>query len=159
MWRRTVISGVGALCVVVLAAGVAQAAVSAPDTSSEAAFTQRIGAERSGQGLGPVRVAADLVDVARRHAEDMGNQHRLFDDQNVGNEVQNWQAVGENSGTGPSVASVDQAFMDSPPHRAIILDPRFTEVGVGVVWTGNTMWVAEVFRQPLNSSSPASPPP
>jgi hypothetical protein len=87
----------------------------------------------------------------------MASQQRMFDDPALASHVQGGQAVAENSGEGPSVDSVNAAFMASPSHRDNILGP-YSQVGVGVVWTGSTLWVAEVFRQPFPSASPQPAP-
>jgi len=63
--------------------------------------------------------------------------------------VTNWQYVGENVGYGPDALTVHVAFMNSPAHRANILDRDYTEVGVGAVVVGDRVWVAEVFRRPM----------
>ena len=44
----------------------------------------------------------------------------------------NWQALGENVGYGPSIRVVQDAFMNSPAHRASILRESFEVVGIGV---------------------------
>jgi hypothetical protein len=124
------------------------------DSGSEAAFVSATNQARSQNGLGSVAVAADLVSVARQHAADMAAQNRLYDDPNLGSEVQDWQAVGENSGEGPSEAAIEQAFMQSPSHRANILG-AYSQIGVGAVWSGSTLWVAEVFRQPQSGAAPS----
>jgi len=42
-------------------------------------------------------------------------------------------AIGENLAAGPATAAeAVKAWMESPSHRAIILDPRWTEVGIGL---------------------------
>jgi uncharacterized protein YkwD len=45
--------------------------------------------------------------------------------------------VGENVGTGngarQSVSGLIEAWMDSPEHRTNILQPRFRDVGIGIV--------------------------
>jgi uncharacterized protein YkwD len=38
-----------------------------------------------------------------------------------------------------------RAFMASPDHRAVILEPRFRRVGIGVVRRGGFLWVTLVF--------------
>lgn len=138
------------------AVGVARATTSAPDSSSEAAFASKIAMERSSRGIGPLRMADDLTAVARRHSEEMAANQQLSDDPNLATEVQGWQTLGGNAGEGPTVDQVHQAFMASPTHRANILDPSFTDLGVGVVWTGSTLWVTEVFRQPTATSAGAA---
>jgi hypothetical protein len=43
--------------------------------------------------------------------------------------------VGENISQGESAQSAHEGLMDSPGHRANMLDPRFTHVGIGVAAT------------------------
>lgn len=61
-------------------------------------------------------------------------------------------AVGENLAAGPETpAEVMRAWMDSPSHRDIILDERWTEVGIAVRTGGefSVYWVQE-FGDPAN---------
>jgi hypothetical protein len=126
-------------------AAVARGAV-APEPESQ--FVGRIADERGAASLGALTVAPDLVDVARRHAQEMADQQRLFHNPSLGSDVQSWQKVGENVGVGSSVEEIHQAFMASSSHRDNILDHDFTEVGVGVIADGPDLWVVEVFRLP-----------
>jgi uncharacterized protein YkwD len=41
-----------------------------------------------------------------------------------------------------------ELLMDSEGHRANILDPRFTLVGIGVVRSGETFWITQIFLRP-----------
>jgi uncharacterized protein YkwD len=44
-----------------------------------------------------------------------------------------------------------QALMNSPGHRANILEPRFTKIGVGVYQdAGGQFWVTEMFLRDTN---------
>jgi hypothetical protein len=84
----------------------------------------------------------------------MARTDDLYHNPNLGSAVRNWQAVGENVGRGGDVPSLHQAFMNSPSHRANILDRDFTEVGVGTYVDGNgILWVTEVFRRPYGSTT------
>jgi hypothetical protein len=131
------------------------AANPAPD--AEDRFVVRIGDERvAAGGLASYAVAADLVDVARRHAEEMASEHRLYHNPRLGDDVQGWQSVGENVGVGSSVEDIHQAFMASQTHRDNVMSATFTEVGLGVVIDGPDLWVVEVFRKP--SAGPAAAP-
>ena len=141
-----------------LAAPALGVTTSAPDSGSESAFVSQTNSARADSGLAPLRVADDLTSIARQHAEAMAAQQRLFDDPNIGQEVQDWQSVGENSGKGASVDAVQSGFMASAPHRANILG-GYRDIGVGVVWTDSTLWVAEVFRQPQSTAPAPGPAP
>ena len=57
-----------------------------------------------------------------------------------------WHTWGENVGYTPQdVASLQQAFMDSPPHRENILNRAFTHVAIGSVRVDGTLWVTVFF--------------
>ncbi len=67
-------------------------------------------------------------------------------------------AIGENLAAGPETpAEVMRAWMESPSHRAIILDERWTEVGIAVRTGGefSVYWVQE-FGDPANFSLTAN---
>ena len=122
-------------------------------------FTDRIHAERATAGVPAYSEQADLAAVARRHAERMAAEGRLYHNPNLANEVEGWEAVGENVGRGPSVDEIHRAFMASPSHRAGILSTTFTQVGVGVaIAADGEIWVAQVFRKPAAAPAPAPAP-
>ncbi len=45
-----------------------------------------------------------------------------------------WMKLGENVGYGGSIAQVHQAYLNSPGHKANIMDPSFTSMGTAAVW-------------------------
>ena len=99
-----------------------------------------------------------LAAVAGEQADRMAAKHRLYHNPNLAADVGNYRWVGENVGYGPSSSSIQKAFMKSAPHRANILDGDFTQIGIASVRDDDgRLWVAQVFRQPLKttSSSPA----
>jgi uncharacterized protein YkwD len=118
------------------------AAVAAPTAAfaessyqMESEFIAKMNSARQANGLAPYAVYSDLTSIARQHSQQMASRQELYHNPNLTTEVQNWQAVGENVGDGPTVDSIHQAFMNSPEHRANILDHDFTQVGVGVTIT------------------------
>jgi uncharacterized protein YkwD len=63
-----------------------------------------------------------------------------------------WRMLGENvgysSGTGDVLKRIHDMFVASAPHRANLVNPRFTHMGVGVAKDSRgRVWVAEVFAQ------------
>ncbi|HET7309940.1 MAG TPA: CAP domain-containing protein [Mycobacteriales bacterium] len=125
----------------------------------EAQFVADMNAARQANGLAPYSVASDLTAVARNHSAQMASSQSLYHNPSLTTQIQNWQAVGENVGEGPTVSDIHTAFMNSPEHRANILDHDFTQVGVGVsVDKNGIIWVTEDFREPMSSSSSSSAP-
>jgi len=129
-------------------------AAHADTVSMESQFIAKLNAAREANGQRPYSVASDLTSVARSHSRAMASSGQLYHNPNLTTDIQNWQAVGENVGEGPTVSDIHTAFMNSPEHRDNILDHDFTQVGVGVSVDGNGMvWVTEDFREPMGSSS------
>ncbi len=92
----------------------------------------------------PLRWNDTLAAVARAHSLDMLNQGYFSHQDALGRSVakrveaagMEWQTVGENIAIYDSVPAAEAAFMNEPRftknHRANILDPNFTEVGIGI---------------------------
>jgi uncharacterized protein YkwD len=133
------------------AAGCAAAAVplgAVAAAAVEAAVACLVGAERAARGLPPVRPAPALDLVARRHAADMVVRGYFAHVSPTGGTVERrarragylddapcW-ALGEDLGVAPPPVATAQAvvaaWMASPSHRSVVLDPDFREVGVAV---------------------------
>jgi hypothetical protein len=101
--------------------------------------------------------------MARAQAARMAARHTIFHNGALADQICCWASIGENVGSGPSVASVAAAFLASPEHRANILSRHFTQVAVGTAkGSDGRLYVDEVFRQPDSSqagTAPATPGP
>jgi hypothetical protein len=163
MGKRSVSAGL----VAALVAGFV--ALAAPPASAltdvEACFSSSINRERAAVGRAALRIADDLVQIARRHSAEMAAEQRIWHNDDLPNEVRgDWRLLGENVGMGPSCESLHNAFMDSPGHRANILESRYNQLGIGVAIRDGTIYVTEVFadRRPTTtvrrSTAPARRP-
>lgn len=137
------------LAAVALSAGAGLVAAPAAQAQStiEARFVERINEARAQRGLAPLRVRDGLTDYARSHSAAMSSRRTLFHTSDF-SVICCWSAIAENVGVGYTVRGVHRSFMDSPAHRANILDPTKRTVGVGVVRRGDRIWVTEIFRTP-----------
>jgi len=45
-----------------------------------------------------------------------------------------WLKLGENVGYGGTIAQIHEAYLNSPGHRANIMDPAYTSIGAAAVW-------------------------
>jgi uncharacterized protein YkwD len=123
-------------------------ATSLSPTDRRAALLCVIGAERGAHGLGPVRQSAQLTLAAQRHAEDMVTR-AFFAHVSPGGTTlaQRVRATGYVTSRptwelGEAIAwaqdpldtadQLVQAWLNSPPHRAILLDRDYRDVGIGV---------------------------
>jgi hypothetical protein len=127
------------------------------DSGTEAAFVAAVNRERAAAGLGALSVAGDLTSVARSHSRVMANGTDLHHNPDLGREVSGWKKVGENVGRGPSVDAIHAALMASPGHKRNIVDPAWTQLGMGVVVEDGRIWVTQVFRAPSGATTAPAP--
>lgn len=147
--------------VVVLALVVGLVLLAAPRPAYAAAPAEVAGlanAEREARGLGALAWSPELARAAQEHAERMAADGELSHS-NIGSRVGGWERIGENVGRASSAAHVHDLWMGSSPHRANILDPAFTEIGVGAVESDGQLWVVAVYRLPSGAVPPAPAPP
>src|SRR5579859_1362842 len=141
----------GLVATVVLAAAMVAPWVAAPsahaDSRSDAmAFVGPINALRAARGLAPLTVDTRLTGLATWWSGKMAAAAFLSHNGSLASMLPaGWTLGGENVGTGPSSGSLESAFENSPEHFANMMRPEFTAIGVGVVWSGSTMWVTEDF--------------
>jgi hypothetical protein len=115
----------------------------------EAAFVEALNEVRAEQGLPPFVVNTELADLARAHAALMADAGEIFHAERISTGYGGpWSKLGENVGVGADVAVLIDAFVASPGHYANIIDPAFTEVGVGVVWRDAALYTTHRFLQP-----------
>jgi uncharacterized protein YkwD len=116
-------------------------------SSREAKLIAKINHARAVHGLRGLRAKPSLMSYAGLHAAAMAARHELYHTTNFG-VVCCWSAIGENIAYNSSVRRVHRAFMQSPGHRANVLNPRMRRVGVGIVDRGGRLWVTEIFTKP-----------
>jgi hypothetical protein len=96
--------------------------------------------ERRAEGLHPLSYDARLAAAARDHSEDMGQQDYFSHDSLDGRKFYerildagySYTYCAENIAVGyPNPVAVVAGWMDSPGHRANILDPKACDIGVG----------------------------
>ena len=116
--------------------------------STSSSYFSVLSQERASHGVAALHVSADLVRVAQSWAEEMARTGVLRHNPHLESQVPNWWSVGENVGVGPDLPDIEQAFWNSPDHRANILDTDYTDVGIGAAYSNDRIWIAVVFRQP-----------
>lgn len=122
----------------------------APTTQSrfsaakEADFHARINSLRGSDGLPALSRDGALDARARDWARHLGETGSL-QHSDIGSLIPPWSAVGENLGSGGSVAGVFDALAGSSGHRSNMMG-EFTHVGIGVWVDGTgTLWAVHVF--------------
>lgn len=101
---------------------------------------------RSQNGLSQLTINLELQDAAVGHSQDLAFQdffsHTGLDGQEPWDRAieagYNYRTIGENIAAGQlTPQEVVQAWFDSPSHRVNLLNPSFTEIGVGYTFLQN----------------------
>ena len=162
-WLGQGIRTAAALGAALLLVTVATPAVRADSARSAPAapegFTARVvaltNAERAAVGVPPVAGDPQLTVAAQRYAEVMAETACVghacgpvpkLGDRAVAAGDTRWGFLGENVAAGqPTPERVIAAWMASPTHRAVLLNPEFTLLGVGRTTGGTygTYWTQE----------------
>ena len=116
------------------------------------------------RGLGGVTTHSVLTAKAEAWAQHMADTGCLCHSNLPDGVTVGWRKLGENIGRGPSVTSIHDALVNSPPHYANMVDAAFRWIGVGVAYGNGQMYVAEVFmdgdrRRPARTRCSHSTPP
>lgn len=125
-------------------------AIPSSDEANEQLIADLINQERLAQGIAPVQLATALTQASRKHSHDMADNHFTShtgsDGSTPGERMSEagytWSAWGEIIawGFGGDAASVFEWWMNSPTHRAIILDPKYKHFGVGYASQAGSDW-------------------
>ena len=115
--------------------------------AAEDSLLDRLNGARRNAGLPELVSHWDLADDAEAHSAAMRAADDLYHNPNLAGVTTGWLRLGENVGVGPTVRSIHNAFMQSPPHRGNILGD-FTHVGIGAVRASeDKLWVTVVFMK------------
>lgn len=109
--------------------------------------------ERVAHGLAPLKWSATLARAAREHALRMAARktlsHQLPGEPGMAERASQagarFSSLAENVAEGPSAESIHQQWMNSPPHRANLLDPQLDSVGIAVAERNGVLFAVEDF--------------
>lgn len=109
--------------------------------------------EREAQGLAPLKWSDTLAGAARQHALRMAAQNTLSHQlpgepgmaERASHEGAHFTSLAENVAEGPSAQSIHRQWMNSPPHRANLLDPQLDSVGIAVAEGRGVLFAVEDF--------------
>jgi len=118
-------------------------------SSDEARILQLCNAERAKTGAKPLKGSADLVKLARMKSQDMvTNNYFSHQSPTYGSPFDmmkkygvNYMYAGENIAMNQAADRAFTAWMGSEGHRKNILNPNFTEIGIGIVSKGGGSYI------------------
>ena len=115
--------------------------------------------ERAKVKAPPLKWSDRLAIAARLHSDEMVKRndlsHKVKDEpvftERLSEQGAHFSAAAENVGYGDNAQELQDGWMNSPPHRANLLNPAYTEMGVGIVRSGDRLWATEDFATMLRS--------
>jgi uncharacterized protein YkwD len=154
---RPVVAVLAASALVVALTVGATAAPTAAEGGDVSSYVGHINALRASRGLAPLQVDGNLGALATDWAHHLAavGSLRHASDLSIGVD-RHWVKLGENVGLGPDTGTIFAAFVASPSHYRNLVDPAFTHVGVGVVWSGGTQYTVHRFLATGGSPPPTS---
>jgi hypothetical protein len=133
-----------------------------------------VNVERARAGLAPLVRATELDSAAQKHSQSMADNgffsHNGLDSSSpfdrMRREGYSFVDAGENIAYGfPTPQAVMDAWMNSPGHRANILQPAFSEIGIGIAarigTSGPVYWTQDFGSRlggPPSTTQPPAPP-
>ena len=159
--RRSRVLGLTALVAAVAGAvsgaGAAQAQTALTgDGGSAWRSYELVNEARAQAGLPALGLTEEANRVATDWAFRMAGEANLHHNPQLSSQLQGWSLVAENVGVGADSDQLAGAFMASPGHRANILRPEVSVVGLGAVRSGDgRLWVVQVFEEP-NGQTPVT---
>ena len=142
---------VAVVALALAAAACAPAGTSASGTSGD--MVQAMNEDRAANGLGGLGWNDQLAGVAQNHAQEIAASGSLWHSDLGGwlaaPWMAGWRSLGENllvTPAGTNAFAGEDAWMNSAPHRANILNGGFNSVGVGTaVSPDGRVWTVAVF--------------
>lgn len=128
--------------------------VTCPDDAPGAALLLVLAnTERAKAGLPLLVPRTDVTEIAAAHSRRMAERGEIWHNDEyfspATKERLSAKARGENVASSVDVADAHARLMDSPLHRANILDPRFTVAGFAVVRaSGGQSYITQAFLEP-----------
>lgn len=133
-----------------------------PQTSSaDQTLLNAANRDRAAEGLPALRWDPALATAAHQHALRMAQMNQLSHQFPGEPPMQDrahqagarFSTMAENVAQGPTVIGIHSQWMNSPPHRANLLDPDLNAIGISVVQSGNMLFAVEDFSTSVPSLS------
>lgn len=127
------------------------------DSDAESTLLEMANESRREAGLSPLHISETLMQAARSHVQVMVEHeqlsHQFAGEASLGQRLSvvgvRYDHAGENIAYNFSAEKAADAFMQSPPHRENLLDPRFDEAGIVAVWSDGRLYVVEDFAHEM----------
>jgi uncharacterized protein YkwD len=138
----------------------------ASPTTEEQQLLDLVNKERLKNGMAALKTDPKLLQMARDYGREMeknrffghvspvsGDLFKRFSKSDV---RKDWQIAGENLAISTTVEGAHTGLMSSPKHKENLLDPRYTDVGIGIVKGPTGKMVVQEFASYPPEMQPAA---
>ena len=140
-----------ALSAAVLAVAAPAHAASAEE-SKVLALTNQV---RASVGAPALAWDEEMAGIARTWAAKMAADGIISHNPGYSRQISgNWSKASENVGQGPDIDTVHRALVASHSHHVNMVDTEVTSMGIGVVTSGNTVFIVENFVGRAGAAAP-----
>jgi len=136
--RVALVAVAAAIALGASACGFANTSANPPSDATQNGVFQAMNADRQANGIPPLQWSPKLTNTAGSWAANESAVNNMYHQDLTAllysDTYSGWSTLGENLIVGPgnmSVAQMEQAWMNSPGHRANILQRAFNAVGIG----------------------------
>ncbi|MEJ2108965.1 MAG: CAP domain-containing protein [Acidobacteriota bacterium] len=143
-----------------------ETAVLVPLDAGEQEMLAIVNRERTRHGLPALDIDGTLMNLARKHSQEMAEQGFISHEEPSGSLQSRMDRIGyhyevarENVASSQTVVRAHQALLNSPPHKLNLLASDVTHIGIGVVQRpspcGHYLYITQVFAAPRKAYEPA----
>ena len=151
--------GIAWLFTAMLCAPVARAQQT--DSASERYLFDAANRERAARGLQQLRWNNQLAAAARQHAILMAQRNEISHQfpgeadmtARASRAGARFSQLAENVAEAPSASEIHSGWMNSPPHRANLLDPELDSIGISVAERNGELFASEDFSRAVENLS------
>jgi uncharacterized protein YkwD len=119
----------------------------------EQVLFRKLNAVRAAAGVPELKWNPLLAQAARQHAERMAREgtisHKFSGELPMAKRLQqqgvHFSASAENVADAPAVDELQEGWMQSPPHHANMVSPKYNSVGIGVAHKGEQLYAVQDF--------------
>ncbi len=156
MFGRPVFRGIlAAILLFSISSGIAWAQTS--DSGPERTLFSYANRERAAHGIPELRWDPELAVAAQQHAQKMAREstlsHQLPGELDLAARITasgaRYSEIAENIAEGPSTLEIHTGWMNSPPHRANLLNPMLDSIGIGVVARDGKLFAVQDFSHSI----------
>jgi hypothetical protein len=155
LWRARIAVAMAGVAITAVLAASSPAQAASSEESKVLALTNSL---RASVGAPALHFDETLAGVARNWAAQMAANGSISHNPSLAKQVSGWTKLSENVGMGPNIEAIHNALVASRSHYVNMVDTEVTLMGIGVVVSGNAVFIVQNFMKPAGAVAPKAAP-